>query len=369
MVIRILIIIFSTFLFGFSANAGADKISDQCNIKPYKDARKVISDLNKIVTPNGVEESYAEEIGGIEQWITVRGKDKANPIILFVHGGPASPITPSQWQFQRPLEEYFTLITWDQRGAGKTYALNEPEKVEGTIHIQHYVDDAIQIAEHITKKYDKKKVILMGHSWGTIVGLHAALKRPDLFHSYIGVGQVINTRDNERLSFQYGLEQTKAHGNQEAVDEMMTIAPYPGNKPITRERIVLARKWSQYYGGLSAYRHDSSYFYKAARLSPEYSKKDICTINQGSIFTLEKIMPEFLAVDFYSENEISIPVIMFMGRHDYTTPTEPTVKWLNRVKAPYKKAVWFEHSSHMIPWEEPGKVLVSLLQYAKPLIK
>lgn len=359
-------IITSTILLIFSIGALA-KESSECSIKSYADARAVISDLNKIVTPNSVQESYAEKIGGIDQWITVRGKDKNNPIILFVHGGPAAPISPSLWQFQRPLEEYFTMVTWDQRGAGKTYTLNDPDSYKDSIHIQQYVADTIEIADNIKEKYNKDKVILMGHSWGTIVGLHAAIKRPDLFHAYVGIGQVINTHDNERISFNYGLEQAKAHGNQAAVDEMMTIAPYPGDKPITRERIVLARKWAQHYGGLTAYRDNSTYYYKAVRLSPEYLDDEICAINQGSLFTLEKVIDEFLAVDFKPIKEMSIPVIMFMGRHDYTTPSQPTAEWLDKVKAPYKKAVWFEHSAHMVPWEEPGKTLVSLLQYVRPL--
>lgn len=359
-------IIISTIMLIFSIGALA-KDSSECSIKSYADARAVISDLNKIVTPNGVEKSYAKQIGGIDQWITVRGKDKNNPVILFVHGGPAAPITPSLWQFQRPMEEYFTMVTWDQRGAGKTYTLNDPESYKDTIHIQQFVADAIEIAEHIKKTYNKDKVILMGHSWGTIVGLHASIKRPDLFHAYVGIGQVINTHDNERISFNYGLEQAKAHGNQQAVDEMMTIAPYPGDKPITRDRIVLARKWAQHYGGLTAYRDNSTYYYKAPRLSPEYLDDEICAINQGSLFTLEKVIDEFLAVDFKPINEMSVPVIMFMGRHDYTTPSQPTAEWLDKVKAPYKKAVWFENSAHMVPWEEPGKTLVSLLQYVRPL--
>ena len=87
----------------------------------YGPAREIIRDLGKIVAPNGVQESYVTRIGGVDQWLNVRGQDRDNPMILFVHGGPAAPIMPSQWQFQRPMEEYFTVVNWDQRGAGKTY--------------------------------------------------------------------------------------------------------------------------------------------------------------------------------------------------------------------------------------------------------
>ncbi len=333
----------------------------------YRAAREVVKDLGRIVAPTGVQETYKTRIGGIDQWLSVRGQDRSNPIILFVHGGPASPLMPTMWQFQRPIEEFFTVVNWDQRGAGKTLGETDPESISDTIHIPRYVDDAIEVAEHIRAKYGQRKIILMGHSWGTVVGMGAVLKRPDLFYAYVGVGQNINTRENERVSFEFGLAQAKAHGNAEAVKELESIAPYPGDQPITRERILIARKWPQFYGGLSAYRAESPYFYDAPLLSPEYDYKDRLAVDQGNLFTLGKILPEFLNVDFTGVRTFPIPVVMFMGRHDYTTPSEPTAKWLDAVKAPYKQAVWFERSSHMIPWEEPGKMLVSLLKYVRPL--
>jgi len=272
------------------------------------------------------------------------------------------------WQFQRPIEEYFTVVNWDQRGAGKTFVETDPAAISDTIHIPRYVDDAIEVAEHIRAKYRQRKLILMGHSWGTVVGMGAALKRPDLFYAYVGIGQNISTRENERISFEYGLAQARAHGNDEAIKELESIAPYPGNQPITRERIIIARKWPQFYGGLTAYRDESPYFYRAARLSPDYA--DDCeraAVDAGNVFTLGRILPEFLAVDMSGVREFPIPVVMFMGRHDFTTPSQPTAAWLARVRAPYKRGVWFERSSHMMQWEEPGKLLTSLLAYVRPL--
>ena len=332
-----------------------------------KAAREAVRDLGRILAPTGVQETYKTKIGGIDQWLSVRGQDLRNPIILFVHGGPASPLMPTTWQFQRPLEEYFTVVNWDQRGAGKTFGETDPAAIADTIHVPRYVDDAIEVAEHIRAKYRQRKLILMGHSWGTVVGMGAALKRPDLFYAYVGIGQNINTRENERISFEYGLAQARAHGNAEAIKELESIAPYPGDKPITRERIIIARKWPQFYGGLTAWRAESPYFFNASLLSPEYEAKDRAAIDEGNVFTLGRILPEFLEVDFTGVKRFPIPVVMFMGRHDYTTPSEPTQKWLDAVAAPSKQAVWFERSSHMIPWEEPGKMLLSLLKYVRPL--
>ena len=149
--------------------------------------------------------------------------------------------------------------------------------------------------------------------------------------------------------------------------ELEAIAPYPGDEPLTRERIVTARRWAQHYGGLSAYREDSRYFFQAPLLSPDYRAEDVCAINRGNVFTLERVLPEFLEVDFTGIDTFPIPVVMFLGRHDYTTPSQPIADWLEHLDAPFKQAVWFERSSHMVQWEEPGKTLLSLLQYVRPL--
>src|SRR3546814_12005828 len=201
----------------------------------------------------------------------------------------------------------------------------------------------------------------MAHSWGTVVGMGAALERPDLFHAYVGIGQVINVRDNERISFEYGLAQAREHGNAEAIAELESIAPYPGDQPITRERIIIARKWPQFYGGMTAYRDGSAkYFFGAPLLSPEYDAADVKAIDAGNVFTLGRILPEFLEVDYKPVREFPIPVVMFMGRHAYTTPSQPPADWLARVDAPYTRRLCFERSAHMTPWEEPGSLLVSM---------
>lgn len=355
------------FVVLYAALSTGAKAQDQAD--PYVKSRAIIEDLVRISAPTGVQESYKTRIGDVDQWLTVRGQDRDNPMILFVHGGPASPVTPTMWQFQRPIEEYFTVANWDQRGSGKSYGETDPQKVGETIRIERYVDDAIEVAEHLKARYGKRKLILMGHSWGTIISMRAALKRPDLFHAYVGIGQVLNVRENERISFEYAFDRAKRENNAEAVKEMASIAPYPGKLPITRERIIIARKWPQHYGGLSAFRSDSSYFFRGPRLSPEYTPAQVDDIDKGSMLTLGRVLPEFLEVDFSNVKRFPIPVVMFLGRHDYTTPAAPTVSWMDQVDAPAKRIVWFERSAHMVPWEEPGKTLVSLLEFVKPLAK
>ncbi len=333
-------------------------------------ARAVVEDLLRIPNPQGVQETYRQRINDIEHWISIRGQDRANPVVLFVHGGPASPTIPSLWQFQRPLEEYFTMVNYDQRGAGKTWREDHSEAVADTLRIQTYVDDLVAIAEHVRAKLGKRRLVLMGHSWGTIVGMRAALARPDLFHAYVGIGQVIDVRENERLSLEFGLSEARRLGNAEAIREMEALLPYPGTAPLTRERIIAARKWPQHYGGMAAHRDASNlWFYGAARLSPDYDAEDRAALNAGNEFTLGRVLDEFVQVDFSDVRAFPIPVVMLMGRYDYTTPSQPTADWLQRVDAPYKRGIWFERSAHMVPWEEPGKTLVSLLEVVRPLAR
>ena len=331
--------------------------------------KEIIGDVSRIVAPNGVQENFKLHIGGIDQWIYTRGQDRKNPVLLFVHGGPASPSAPTMWMYQRPLEEYFTVVNYDQRGAGRTYLDNDVDAVRPTLRLAQFVDDAVEIAQAISKRYGKRKVILVGHSWGTVVAMRAALAHPELFHAYVGIGQVISMLDNEKVSFDFAMAQARKENNTQAIQELESIAPYPGNTPITRERIVTERTWAQHYGGLAAYRSDFGYYFNAPLLSPEYDDKAEQAIDKGSLLTLERVLNEWLEVDFKPVSKFPVPVVMFMGRHDYTTPSEPTAAWLSKVKAPYKRAVWFEHSSHLVQFEEPGKTLVSLLEYVRPLAK
>src|SRR5690606_33149594 len=287
--------------------------------EPYAEAKSIIEDMQRIVTPNGIQESFEARIGGIDQWVSVRGRDRDNPILLFVHGGPASPALPVSWAFQRPWEEYFTVVQWDQRGAGKTYRANDPQSVAETIRIDRFVEDIGEMIDFLLQRYDKRKVILVAHSWGTIISLPAALRNADRIHAYVGIGQVISVRENERLSYDYALETARRENNQEAIDELEALAPYPGT--LTRERIIQSRKWAQHYGGLSAYRTDSAYYFNAPKLSPAYDEADRAAIDQGNVLTLGRILKEWMEVDYRAIAEVPFPVVMFMGRHDYTTPS------------------------------------------------
>ena len=331
------------------------------------DPHTVLAEANRVVSDNGIDEARAVEIGGIQQWITVRGRDRRNPILLVLHGGPAAPELPNRYLFEGPWIDYFTVVEWDQRGAGKTFALNDPAKVGPTMNAERMLQDAEELVAYLRTTYGKQKVFVIGHSWGTILGLRLAERRPDWLHAYIGVGQIIDMQEGERVGYDHTLALARKAGDAQAVKELEALAPYPGPAGLTPERIGAERKWSVRYGELTHGRNTYDVWENAEKLSPDYSEADFKAIDQGSAFTIPKLLPEMAAANFDSLTRLRCPVLIFAGRHDYTTPSEVVQRWYGRVQAPSKRFVWFENSAHMLFEEEPGRVLVHLVQDARPL--
>lgn len=333
---------------------------------PYAEARRIVGDVQAQVAPGSVQERHLVELGGVRQWISVRGADRDNPILLYLHGGPAAPMMPASWTFQRPWEDYFTVVQWDQRGAGRSYRENDPDTVAPTLAIDRYVADAVELIDWLRNAYGKRKVVLLGHSWGTVIGMRVLAERPDLLHAYVGIGQIIHPQADEAIGYRYALERAQAEGNREAVAELEALAPYPGDD-LRNGRIDAQRKWVIHYGGHSAYREDSGYYFRAQRLSPDYDADDRRAIAAGSALTLDRVIGQWPSVDFSRLRRVEAPVVMLMGRHDYTTPSRPVADWLAAVEAPYKHGAWFERSAHFAPLEEPGRTLLTLVQRVRPL--
>lgn len=333
----------------------------------YAPGREIVADINRIVTPNGVQETFEATLGGARQVINVRGADRANPILIFIHGGPGAVEMPIAWAFQRPWEDFFTVVQWDQRGAGRSFLLNDPATLAPTLDPDRYRDDAIELIELLRTKYGKRKVVLMGHSWGSVVGLSVALKRPDLLYAYVGMGQVIDFRENERLGYDWTLARARVDNNAEAIRELEALAPYPGPGAFDLAKLSTERKWSVHYGALAAGRHDADFYFHAPRLSPEYTTADRKAWDDGSAFTMQTMFAQLADLSFSDVSRVRVPVVLFMGRQDYTTPSPIAESWIERLHAPRKKLVWFEHSAHLPMIEEPGNTLAALLSEVRPL--
>lgn len=333
---------------------------------PYKPGREIVSDIGKIVTPNGIQETFELTLGGARQVVNVRGSDRDNPLLIFIHGGPGSVEMPIAWTFQRPWEDFFTVVQYDQRGAGRSYPLNDPVALAPTLTLERYRDDAIELIEALQRKYGKRKVVLLGHSWGSMVGLSVAIKRPDLLYAYVGMGQSVDVREAERVGIAWTEEQARKRGDAEALAAIAAIRPYPDSGPFTIDKADGWRKYAIRYGSLAAYRSDARFYLRAPRISPEYTPDDIKSWDKGSEFTVTTLWPRMADISFLDVHRTEVPVIMLLGRHDITTPSPIVATWMEKLSAPSKRTVWFEHSSHLPMIEEPGKVIEALLRDVLP---
>ncbi|MFK2899275.1 alpha/beta hydrolase [Dyella jejuensis] len=348
------------------SRAAAAPARDKASSMSRDEVTRILDDNRKIVSPNGIDDMVQVRINGINQWLSIRGKDRRNPIMLFLHGGPASPAMPEAYTFQTPWEDYFTVVQWDQRGAGKTYRSNAERAMAPGMTVDGMTDDAAQVVQYLRQRFGKQKIFLLGHSWGTVLGVQLAQRHPDWFYAYISVGQVVNGRRNEALGYDFALREAKAHDNEKAVRELQAIAPYPGNA-LTIDRIGVRSKWEMYYGGLAYGRQDYQFEEDAESLSPDYSTADLDAIGKGSLFSLDHLLQPLLAVDFDHVTHFGCPVLVYVGQHDYTTPHELAEEWFASIQAPSKRLVVFADSAHMMMQEQPGRFLVHLVADALPL--
>lgn len=349
------------------AHASAAQPAEPARPASRAEAVEVIAELRRIVAPEGVERYDYVRIGGIDQFVSIRGQDRANPVLLLVHGGPGFPTSGIAWWATRGLEEYFTVVHWDQRGAGKTHLANDPATVAPTMRPQRFVDDTEELVDWLRREFAQDKVFLLGTSWGSYVGLEFALRRPQWLHAYIGMGQAVDMPENERRGYAHALEQARRSGHRQAIAELEAIAPYAQDgRPIPLAKIAVERKWSDFFGGVMAYR-PRQVDGIAVRLAPEYSDAEAARAYEGNGWSQDFLLADVLSVDLGARTRLDCPLIVLAGRHDRSVNSYVAREWFERVQAPYKHFEWFEHSAHEILAEEPGKLLVTLVRHARPL--
>jgi proline iminopeptidase len=331
------------------------------------EAKAIIANARKILTPGGIERLESVQIGGIKQWVSIRGVDRRNPVLLVIHGGPGYVDLPTSWWFGRGWEEYFTVVYWDQRAAGKTHLSNDAATIKPTVTIERMVADAEEMVAWIRKDLGKNKIFVLGHSFGSHAGILIAEHHPEWLHAYIGVGQLSNGPEGERRSWADTLALARNAGDAQAVHELEALAPYAADsKPVPLETIMAERKWVARLGGTMAYRTDNNADSDLAKLSPDYSEEESRHAWDGNDFVTPLLLPRTLSTDL-KVRQLSVPLIIFAGRHDTNVDSHVVAEWYATVKAPEKHFVWFEHSAHLPMTEEPGKFLVSLIRYARPV--
>ena len=314
----------------------------------------------KIKTPDGISESHYLEINNTRQYVLMRGHDVNNPVLLFLHGGPGASETSMLLKYNSELEKNFTVIYWDQRNAGNSYDSEFPEE---EIKVHKYNRDVDTLVSWLKNRFNVEKIFLVGHSWGTRLGMYAIQRHPENFLAYVGVSQEIASYEGELMSYQYALDKAKKLNNTKALKVLEEIGePQTGNYT-TMYKAGIKDFWKQKellikLGGDSYNKRIYLDWMLSVWFSREYSFFDMLRFMKTFKFSSENIVhdPDYNNIDFFKQiPKVEAPVFFISGNCDYNLPWPLVEKYCDSLKAPYKEFIKFEKSGHNPAFEEPEK--------------
>ena len=297
----------------------------------------------KITSPNGIDDGMFVSIRGHQEWVAIRGQDRNNPVLLILHGGPGGPTTYGVLMRFLPYEKDYTIVHWDQPGAGKTF-VRDGDKVDPGLTIDGVVADGVAVAEYVRTRLHKDKIILLGHSWGTILGIKMARARPDLFAAFVGAGQVVNWRKQEVLDYNLTMATARARGDARAIKELEAIHPPPYD---TWKNILVQRKWEKRFFEQPGCPSAAEFFF-----APRYSISDAFHDSKtydvnGPQFFGPKADGPAMQVDLTSEGmEFKIPIFVIDGTQDGVTPPGLAHDYVERLDAPTKGFAEIDGAGH-----------------------
>lgn len=312
-----------------------------------------IRNKNKISSTEGIDVMEYVEINGIQQAIHIRGQNLKNPVILFLHGGPGFTDMPVSYRYQPEWESHFTIVQWDQRLAGKTYLANKAKLKTNTCDgIELRVSDCIVLTKYLLERFGIDKVVLMGHSWGTILGIHAIKEAPELYSSYIGISQQVNLRESETLGYGQTLKLAREAVNRKDTKILEALLPYPDNgmnayyTEFPSKMMTLRKLQGKYEIGMPAsYTENIQYFLP----SPYYSLHDL-TYYFTDVFKHNRALYKWLyeEYDLHSMNlEFTVPTIFIYGSNDWTTPPEIFKNEIfETIQSPLKELYIVDNAAH-----------------------
>src|SRR5690606_6188193 len=294
-------------------------------------------------------------IGGMEQWITIQGNDLSKPVILFIHGGPGSTLSPFAHNIYGEWEKDFVIVQWDQRGAGRTYGKNAPvEQTAEFFQSNPLTDvqmtaDGIEVAEYLIKHLDKKKVILFGTSWGSVLATKMALKRPDLFYAYVGHSQIVNPSEDIIEAYKMIYKMSEEASDQSSVEILGSIGepPYDQAKNLGKMiRVVKKYEAANSTPAPENWWKITSGYDNEEDVKARYEGEDYSFLNYAGHEPLG-IKPMMAEVNFLKEGlEFKIPVYFIQGEADILTSKEFTKPYFDQLKAPEKELFLVPDAAH-----------------------
>lgn len=317
-------------------------------------------DVDGRVIPGSVATMETVNIGGIAQSIWFRGVDTQKPAIILLHGGPGISESALFRHYDAALEKHFLMVYWEQRGAGRSYHSDISRK---SMSIDQFESDLDQVVDLVKRRFGKNKVILLAHSWGTVLGTIYAYQHPEKVAAYIGVAQIANFSEGERLSYEWALAKATGRNNSGAIADLQAMSPQP--RSVDDE--LAKGKWVEKFGGVFHQDLSTWKLIQAALSTDEINLVDLMKFGQGNRFSLESLRPEYAKVDLTRYRSFKVPIVFFLGRHDWHIPSVLAERYFNIINTPCKWLVWFEESAHNPPFEEPEKFIQAMIDEILPL--
>ncbi len=302
-----------------------------------------------------IDESQKVHINSSDYYLRIRSCNADNPVVLFLHGGCGAANRPFIIKWQSPLARFCTIAAWDQRGAGMAFSIKQAAKE--TLTKELYLDDIHNVISYLKKRFNKEKIILAGHSFGTQLAVWYIQKYPQDIECYAGMGQVVDTIKCEELSYYFTLTEAKKRKNK-AAEFLLRAAGPPVNGKYRHNLLFIQRNYLNKFGGAKYGKHHNALFNMLPMLPcmfREYPLKTMLTYSIANSYCYSSPLGKE-KVNFMKEaKELKVPVYLFMGNSDYNTVHTLAKEWFDALKAPYKKYIVFEKSAHQPQWEEPEK--------------
>ncbi|APQ19117.1 alpha/beta hydrolase [Maribacter hydrothermalis] len=302
-----------------------------------------------------IKEERFLSIGGIEQWITIKGENLKNPVILFIHGGPGSTLSHYKENIFSEWSKEFTIVHWDQRGAGKTFGKNAPNEINeefylnNPLEVEKMTDDGIELAQHLIKYLNKRKIIIVGTSWGSILATKMVLKQPELFHAYIGHAQFVNFSNNVENAYSKVLELAEKNIDSTIIEKLITL----GKPPYTK-----AKNYGQLFKMIKKYEKETSKEIPTSwwQIAPTYdNNKDSRDRYNGDDYSFLNFVGDqqigiksMVSEINFIKNGLTfhLPVIMVQGENDILTSQELNKPYFEKLRAPRKEYHMVQNAAH-----------------------
>jgi pimeloyl-ACP methyl ester carboxylesterase len=323
-----------------------------------------LSEAMAIHTANGIDERRFVRIGGVEQWITIRGQNRSNPAVLLLHGGPGAPLSVFPAHFLA-WERDFTVIQWDQRGAGKSYGADRD-----ALSLELMQQDGLEVSEYARRRLQRNKIILVGHSWGSVLGVHMIRARPELFDAWVGTGQIANMQRNEVVAYAGVLAKARARGDKDGMEALEKSGPPPYRQI---RQMGTERLWAmQYEPGLRYGPAGPTGLLIELLTAPDYSLKDIVNylrgMSDGDDAFGEHLNGPLMGVDLPAlGSDFPMPFFVVEGAEDDITPPSLAKAWFDQITAPRKAFLLVPDAGHMALLTRSDEFLQFLLTNVRPL--